>query len=172
MAATSFSTGSSCCSTDSTNTARPEPGVSRNQLGTQQPGRPRSPGGRPPGCATADGRRARTGRLAHARLGLAQHVHAQDCLRDALVLHCAQPRTPPRQRSACGWQGKRAARTAPRLGARAFRGVLKAAVDNRTQQLRLQQKVLRARDARDAARRCCTSAAAQAVAPRSREGAP
>lgn len=25
--------------------------------------------------------------LAHARLGLAQHVHAQDCLRDAFMLH-------------------------------------------------------------------------------------
>ena len=32
-------------------------------------------------------------RLPHAGLGLAQHVHAQDGLRDALVLHCEQQTT-------------------------------------------------------------------------------
>ena len=53
------------------------------------------------------------GRLAHARLGLADDIHAQDGLRDALVLHLGR--------------------------------VLEAAVDNRAQQLGLEQEVAEAR---------------------------
>merc|ERR1719217_969463 len=53
------------------------------------------------------------GRLAHTGLGLADDVHAQDGLRDALVLHLGR--------------------------------VLEAAVDNRAQQLGLEQEVAEAR---------------------------
>jgi hypothetical protein len=35
------------------------------------------------------------GGLAHARLGLAQHVHAQQRVRDGLVLHCTRRKQGP-----------------------------------------------------------------------------
>lgn len=41
------------------------------------------------GLELLQGRQHEHGRLAHTRLGLADDIHAQDSLRNALVLHCA-----------------------------------------------------------------------------------
>ena len=111
------------------------------------------------------------GGLAHARLGLADHVHAKDGLGDALVLHCDMAAGDKGGREA-GLVGRKArARqaachitplpcsmlgTAPhapghparsrtkQAPGRTLGGVLKAAVLDGTQQLRLEQEVLEA----------------------------
>ncbi len=71
--------------------------------------------------------------LAHARLGLAQDVHAEDSVRDALVLNCSETR---------GSDGGAAWRDGRRAGSRTFGGVLEAAIRDGLEELGLEHELL------------------------------
>ena len=77
-------------------------------------------------------------RLAHAGLGLAQHILAQDGLGDALVLHCAGGYSVLVRRA------KHLRDNNAVLRPLTFRRVLKAAVLDGAQELGLQEEVLEA----------------------------
>ena len=68
--------------------------ISQSQASTPKAGRHARTGGAllVLGLEEVEGGEDEDGRLAHARLGLADDVHAQQRLRDALVLHCGKAR--------------------------------------------------------------------------------
>lgn len=89
--------------------------------------------------------------LSHSRLRLADNIHAQDGLRNALVLHCSQ-KTESTESAECADVTPTSTQRVPERTQHrqttkklTFRRMLETAVDNGLQELRLQKEVTETR---------------------------